>query len=110
MCRSIRDFGTIATIGHGTLSATIGVILSLFEEEGFVVEKVRVWGFPLGRLYHRLFFAPWLLRTRGQAVEEREGRADTRVGRHRWVVESVVGYCGLMSSSRVGLGNGALSW
>ena len=63
--------------------------VSLFEEEGFVVEKVRVWGFPLGRLYHRLFFAPWLLRTRGQAVEEREGRADTRVGRHRWVVESV---------------------
>ncbi len=66
-----------------------GEFVSLFSQHGFVVEKVVVWGFPLGRLYHRLLFAPWLLRTRGQAVEEREGRADTRVGRHRWVVESI---------------------
>lgn len=66
-----------------------GEFVSLFEEQGFVMEKVCVWGFPFGRLYHRLLFAPWLLRTRGQAVDEREERADTRMGRHLWVVESI---------------------
>lgn len=58
----------------------------LFAECGFRVESVRVWGFPLGRLYHRLLFAPWLKRTAGQEVEAREQRADTRAGRSRALI------------------------
>lgn len=52
--------------------------IQLFTRAGFRVEQVRVWGFPLGRIYHRLLFAPWLRRTAGQAAPEREQRLDTR--------------------------------
>ncbi|MCC7264394.1 MAG: class I SAM-dependent methyltransferase [Candidatus Latescibacteria bacterium] len=52
--------------------------IALFTRSGFRVEQVRVWGFPLGRIYHRLLFAPWLRRTAGQAVGVREQRLDTR--------------------------------
>jgi SAM-dependent methyltransferase len=61
----------------------------LFAECGFRVESVRVWGFPLGRIYHRLLFAPWLKRTAGQEVEAREQRADTRAGRSRALIKLV---------------------
>jgi len=61
--------------------------VSLFAEAGFAVERVRVWGFPLGRLYHRLLFAPWLKRTAGQKIHQREARSDTRIGRSRILVE-----------------------
>lgn len=62
--------------------------IELFAGAGFVVERVRVWGFPLGRLYHRLFFAPWLARTAGQDIASREARPDTRAGRSRILVEA----------------------
>ena len=62
--------------------------IDLFNEVGFVIERVRVWGFPFGRLYHRLFFAPWLARTDGQDIASREARPDTRVGRSRVLVEA----------------------
>jgi len=65
--------------------------VELFEGQGFAVERVRVWGFPLGRLYHRLLFAPWLRRTAGQEIEAREGRLDTRAGRHRALVQLSAG-------------------
>jgi SAM-dependent methyltransferase len=41
-------------------------LVALFARCGFRVEQVWVWGFPLGRIYHRLLFAPWLRRTEGQ--------------------------------------------
>ena len=63
--------------------------VALFAAAGFAVERVRVCGFPLGRLYHRLFFAPWLKRTAGQDIARREARADTRAGRSRVLVETV---------------------
>ncbi|MBT5452533.1 MAG: methyltransferase domain-containing protein [Gemmatimonadetes bacterium] len=63
--------------------------VDLFASAGFVVERVRVWGFPLGRLYHRLLFAPWLARTAGQDLISREARADTRAGRSRILAEAV---------------------
>jgi SAM-dependent methyltransferase len=64
-------------------------LIGLFENAGFVVERTRVWGFPLGRLYHRLLFAPWLKRTAGIPLDERETRADTRVGRSPLLVQLV---------------------
>ena len=63
--------------------------VDLFTEAGFVVERVRVWGFPVGRLYHRFLFAPWLARTAGQELASREARADTRAGRSRILAEAV---------------------
>ncbi|MEW6752659.1 MAG: methyltransferase domain-containing protein [Candidatus Latescibacterota bacterium] len=61
-------------------------MVALFTGAGFVPERVRYWGFPLGRIYHRLLFAPWIRRAGGQAAAEREGRADTRAGTHPLVV------------------------
>ena len=63
--------------------------VSLFEEQGFAVERVRSWGFPLGRIYHRLLFAPWLKRTSGQEIQVREERLDTRAGRSSGLVKLV---------------------
>jgi 2-polyprenyl-3-methyl-5-hydroxy-6-metoxy-1,4-benzoquinol methylase len=62
--------------------------LNLFSENGFEVRSVRVWGFPLGRLYHRYIFKPWLNRVRKQTVVQRENRCDTRLGRSRILVNS----------------------
>lgn len=59
---------------------------ALFEEAGFEVLERRYWGFPLGRLYHRFLFAPWLKRTAGQTVAQSEGRRDTRVARNQAAV------------------------
>ena len=64
-------------------------LIGLFENAGFVVERTKVWGFPLGRLYHRLLFAPWLKRTAGASIDERETRVDTRVGRSGILVQLV---------------------
>jgi SAM-dependent methyltransferase len=64
---------------------------ALFAGNGFVVEKVRVWGFPLGRLYHALLFGPWLKRTAGQEIQAREERLDTRAGRQRLLVALIAG-------------------
>jgi 2-polyprenyl-3-methyl-5-hydroxy-6-metoxy-1,4-benzoquinol methylase len=63
----------------------------LFEGCGFEVERVRSWGFPLGRIYHRLLFAPWLRKTSGQEMDTREERLDTRAGRHPLLVKLVAG-------------------
>ena len=64
-------------------------LCALFAERGFVVEQVHSWGFPLGRLYHRLLFAPWLQRTAGEQRVAREARLDTRAGRHKGLVQLV---------------------
>ena len=64
---------------------------ALFAGAGFAVEKISIWGFPLGRLYHRWLFAPWLRRTAGQQLDQREARADTRAGRHPVLVGALAG-------------------
>ena len=66
-----------------------GDFVNLFSERGFKVISVRVWGFPLGRLYHRYVFKPWLNRVRRQTVAERESRCDTRIGRSRLLINGV---------------------
>ena len=66
-------------------------LVALFAGQGFAVEQVRVWGFPLGRLYHRLLFAPWLRHTSGQALETREQRLDTRAAGNPKLVQLVAG-------------------
>jgi len=66
-------------------------LAALFARCGFAVEEVRVWGFPLGRLYHRLLFAPWLRRTAGQERGARERRLDTRAAGKEWLAELAAG-------------------
>ena len=63
--------------------------VELFTGCGFAVHEVRAWGFPLGRLYHRLLFAPWIRRTADLGGEARERRADTRAAANRRLVEFV---------------------
>ena len=66
-------------------------LVRLVVAAGFRVEAACSWGFPLGRLYHRFVFAPWVRRSNGQAVSTREGRWDTRAGRHPAVVAGLAG-------------------
>jgi len=61
----------------------------LFTDCGFAVTEVRTWGFPLGRLYHHLLFAPWIRRTAGADAQATECRADTRAAANRGLVEFV---------------------
>lgn len=61
--------------------------IELFSHNGFRVEQVRVWGFPLGRIYHRLLFAPWLRRAAGQQAQVRQQRLDTRAAGRQGLVE-----------------------
>lgn len=63
----------------------------LFRQAGFEIEAVRVWGFPLGRIYHRLLFGPWVRHTAELTPEERDERADTRAARNPALVEVVAG-------------------
>jgi len=58
--------------------------VTLFKAAGFAVERVRFWGFPLGRLYHRFFFAPWLRRT-AAAPDQRQARLDTKAAGNRYL-------------------------
>ena len=64
-------------------------LIELVSDAGFDVLATRSWGFPLGRLYHRLLFAPWVRRTAAQSVGEREARADTRAGRSPVLVQGL---------------------
>lgn len=65
--------------------------VSLFARCGFGVEQVRVWGFPFGRVYHRLLFAPWLLNAAGQRPQAREQRFGTRAVGRDWLVKLAAG-------------------
>lgn len=66
-------------------------LADLFTVQGFAIERMCSWGFPFGRLYHRLLFAPYLKRTSGQKAEEREGRLDTRAAGNPQLVKLVAG-------------------
>ena len=43
----------------------------------------------MGRLYHRLLFAPWIRRTSSMEADAREGRVDTRAAANRGLVDLV---------------------
>lgn len=64
--------------------------IELFQSAGFAVERVRYWGFPLGRLYHYFFFAPWLQRTSGN-VSQDETSLSTQAAKNRFLVILAVG-------------------
>ncbi len=64
---------------------------ALFRTAGFDISEVRVWGFPLGRIYHNMLFGPWLRRTAAMTPEEREERSDTKAARNPALVEAVAG-------------------
>ncbi len=67
------------------------MLVDLFSGQGFEVGQLRVWGFPLGRLYHRLLFAPWLQHTSTQKREDREERLDTRAAGNQALVKLIAG-------------------
>ena len=82
-------------------------LVGLLEDAGFAIHDVRTWGFPLGRIYHRLLFGPWVKRTASMAAEERNQRTDTRAAGNRQLVEAVAGLFRLDELfSRTTLGRG----
>ena len=66
-------------------------LVELLEGHGFAVDDVRTWGFPLGRIYHRLLFGPWVRRTAQVDGAECSERLDTKAASHRKLVETVAG-------------------
>ena len=64
-------------------------LAGLFERGGFEVVETRVWGFPLGRLYHRLLFSPWIQRVAGNEREERGRQWGFRAASSRRLVDLV---------------------
>jgi SAM-dependent methyltransferase len=61
-----------------------GDIVSLFEKNGFVIEDVRFWGFPLVFLYHRFIYLPYVRKKISSEL-----RSDTErppdAGRHKFL-------------------------
>ena len=82
-------------------------LVALLEDAGFSIHDVRTWGFPLGRIYHRLLFGPWVKRTAAMGADERDRRRDTRAAGNRQLVEAVAGlfrFDELFSQSSLGRG------
>ena len=65
--------------------------VELFASNGFSVGEVRTWGFPLGRMYHRLLFAPWIQSTADMDTVRMETRLDTKAASNRRLVELAAG-------------------
>ena len=63
-------------------------LVALFENNGFDVEDVITWGFPLGRLYHRFLFGPWIKRTSTADKTAVDGRLDTKAAGNRLLMEA----------------------
>ena len=79
-------------------------LVAQLELAGFSIHTVRAWGFPLGRIYHRLLFGPWIRRTAAMNADERN---DTRAAGNRQLVEAVAGlfrFDELFSRSALGRG------
>lgn len=66
-------------------------LADLLEDHGFRVLEKKVWGFPLGRIYHRFLFAPWVRKTSAMDAKERRARCDTRTANNRTLVNLVAG-------------------
>jgi len=64
-------------------------LVGLFMGEGFEVVETRVWGFPLGRLYHRLLFSSWVQRIAGNGGEEGRSHWGSRAVGNRRLVDLV---------------------
>lgn len=82
-------------------------LVALLQNAGFSIHSVRTWGFPLGRIYHRLLFGPWIRRTSAMDEAERSQRSDTRAAGNRQLVEAVAGlfrFDELFSRSALGRG------
>ncbi|MCC6544903.1 MAG: class I SAM-dependent methyltransferase [Nitrospirae bacterium] len=57
-------------------------IVSLFEKQGFAVEYVRFWGFPLTFFYHRFIYLPYIKKKiRGSRKADTESPPDA--GKHK---------------------------
>ena len=63
-------------------------LVGLFESNGFEVENVVTWGFPLGRLYHKFLFSPWINRAATTDKATVDVRLDTRAAGNRFLVET----------------------
>ena len=65
--------------------------MQLFVDAGFAVNGTKCWGFPLGRLYHRALFGPWLRRTGSLSSSEIDGKVAAKAARNRLLAGFVAG-------------------
>ena len=61
----------------------------LFTGAGFSVEAIHYWGWPLGYLFHRLFYLPWLRSHYRLDGQTRSQTLATRVGVSPFVSKSI---------------------
>lgn len=64
-------------------------VTGLLQAAGFCVHDVRTWGFPLGRMYHKLLFGPWIKKTAAMDPDDTAARSDTKAAGNRQLVEAV---------------------
>ncbi len=59
-------------------------LVSLFEKNGFVVEDVRFWGFPLVFLYHRFIYLPYV-RKKISSEMRKDTESPPDAGKHKFL-------------------------
>ena len=61
----------------------------IFRGKGFQTEVILYWGWPLGYLFHRLFYLPWLRRHHHLEGQARARSISTKLGVHPWVSQGL---------------------
>jgi len=61
----------------------------LFAGAGFQAELIHYWGWPLGYLFHKLFYLPWLRRHHHLEGQARANSVSTRIGVHPWISQGL---------------------
>jgi len=60
-------------------------LINLFQENGFLVEKLHFWGFPLMWLYHKTIFLFWVKMMKRKNDYERDKSTFTKIGKNSLV-------------------------
>lgn len=60
-------------------------LIKLFKDNGFVIEKIRFWGFPIMKLYHKLFFIFWVKKIINKTEQQRKAYFFTRIGKNKYL-------------------------
>ena len=57
-------------------------LISLFQDNGFRIERLRFWGFPLMCLYHKAIFLSWVKMMKYKNDSERDRSSFTKIGKN----------------------------
>jgi len=68
--------------GHLRLYTKRG-LTNLLQKCGFRIEKMRFWGFPIMKLYHRLVFLTWVRLTQSKRLDRTKMHLTTKIGMNK---------------------------